>query len=416
MWLAANYKREADLPQGAADATRAENQPAAHYYGVSAGTPYLNSALSRALRDRNSAVALRSIKSLQEIVGRQNLFTGNGADALVDAMGSADRLVRYEAAFALAQALPQQSFNDSERVVPLLAEALSQTGTPSVLVVGTAQDAVNKMVDGLKGAGYQAIGATGADSAIGESAKLAAVDVILVSEDADPDRLFATASQNPRLSGASRIVITKTAGSPFAARAVNDRLLSVTQTTDPAALKPVIDQARAKGASLPLDTDLANSYATRAGQLLSNLAISNTQAMDLSAAETSLLSALNDARPDIVKSAGMVLSRLPLKSSQPALLAAASAEKPDDVKIALYKNLAHHAATFGRQIEGNQIEQLEKTVVDAPNLDVRASAAEARGALNLPAEQAKTLIMNQSTVLGGDKQQKPAGETPAAQR
>ena len=84
------------------------------------------------------------------------------------------------------------------------------------------------------------------------------------------------------------------------------------------------------------------------------------------------------------------------------------------MKIALYKNLAHHAATFGRQIEGQQIEQLEKIVIDAPNLDVRASAAEARGALNLPAEQAKTLILNQSSVPGAA--QAKQGEAPAAQR
>ncbi len=226
--------------------------------------------------------------------------------------------------------------------------------------------------------------------------------------------MFVNAGQNPRLSGASRLVITGTPGSPFAARAVNDRMLSVTQVSDPAALKPVIDQARAKGASLPLDAELANSYATRAGQLLANLAISNGQVLDLSAAEQTLLGALNDPRPDIMKSAGAVLARMNTKPAQPGLLVAASAEKPDDVKISLYKSLAHNAATFGRQIEGEQIATLEQTVIDAQNLDVRAAAAEARGALNLPAEQAKTLIINQSTGTGEKAQ--PAGETPAAAR
>ncbi len=37
LWLAANYKREADLPEGAKDPTVVEGQPSAHYYGVTAG-------------------------------------------------------------------------------------------------------------------------------------------------------------------------------------------------------------------------------------------------------------------------------------------------------------------------------------------------------------------------------------------
>jgi hypothetical protein len=416
LWLAANYKREAELPQGAADPTRPENNPPAHYFGVSSGTQYLNNALARSLRDRNSAVALRVIKSLQDIVGRQNLFQGNSSTALVDAMASSDRLVRFEAAFALAAALPQEPFQGQDRVVPLLAEALGQTGTPSVLVVGGAQEQVNTLIEGLKGAGYTVAGAAGADAGVSASTQLPAVDVIIVTDDlgADVDKLFAMASQNPRLSGASRIVITKTAGSPFAARAVNDRMLSVTQVTDPAALKPVIDQARAKGASLPLDQELANTYATRAGQLLSNLAISNSQTLDLLAAEQTLLAALNDPRPDIVKSAAAVLARMNVKSAQPGLLAAASSEKPDDVRISLYKSLAGNAATFGRMIEGEQVQTLEKAVVDEQNLDVRAAAAEARGALNLPVEQAKTLIINQSTGTGPQQPAPAAGETPAA--
>jgi len=44
LWLASNYKREVELPQGVTDPTRAENQPNAHYYGVSAGAQYLKHA------------------------------------------------------------------------------------------------------------------------------------------------------------------------------------------------------------------------------------------------------------------------------------------------------------------------------------------------------------------------------------
>ena len=39
--------------------------------------------------------------------------------------------------------------------MPLLAEAMSQTGTPSVLVVAPTQDQLNALVEGLEGRGLR---------------------------------------------------------------------------------------------------------------------------------------------------------------------------------------------------------------------------------------------------------------------
>src|SRR5262249_24819704 len=152
-------------------------------YGVDSGAQYLNNALARALRDRNSQVALRTIKSLQEIIGRVNLFSGNqgtGAPALIDAMASSDRAVRFEAAFAVAAAQPQQKFTGQDRVVPLLAEAMSQTGVPSVLVVMGDYAKANQLVEDLRKSGYNAVGGIGADAAVTASNQLPAVDVIVM--------------------------------------------------------------------------------------------------------------------------------------------------------------------------------------------------------------------------------------------
>src|SRR4029079_7841890 len=138
LWLAANYKREAQLPQGASDPTAPTDS--AHFYGVDSGTRHLNAVLARSVKDRDPAVSLRAIKSLQEIVGGATLFAGDAGQPLIDGMRSNDRLVRFESAFSVAAALPQQDFPGRERVVPLLAEALSQTGTSNVLVVASTDD------------------------------------------------------------------------------------------------------------------------------------------------------------------------------------------------------------------------------------------------------------------------------------
>jgi hypothetical protein len=402
LWLASNYKRESELPQGATDATRPENYPPGHYWGVSGGAKYLESALARAVRDRSAPVAFRSIRSLQEIVGQSNLFSSgeHTSQPLINAMQFPDRKVRFEAAFALAAALPQQNYEGSQRVVPLLAEALSQTGQPSVVVVMPSLDDVNKLVDGLKQAGFAAAGAINAEGAAAVANTLPAVDVIVVSEDIGAgrvDQLFLMAGENAKLAGAARLVMTKTNASIYEPRKVNEPLLSTTTATDAATLKAAIEDAQKHAGSLPMDAAQANEYATRAAQLLLKIGISRSQVYDLMPAKASILSSLADARPDIIKLGGGCAAFLNDRDAQSGLLAASSEEKAaDDVKISLYKSLALSAKLWGNLLDQPGVQNLEKVVAGATNLEVRSAAAEARGALNLPADQAKTLVVEQS--------------------
>jgi len=392
------------------DPTRLENQPSAHFYGVDSGVQYLNAALARALRDRNWQVSLRVIKSLQEVAGRTNLFAGGniarGAPALIDAMAAPDRLVRFESAFAVAAALPSQPFDGQERVVPLLAEAISQTGQPTALVMAPSQDQVNGVVTSLRQAGYNAVGATTPEQAVAMSAQLPAVDVIIIPEEMGAvavDRLLALAAQNGRLAGAAKLVVVRSGASPYAARAINDPLLSVTQAPDMAALKASADQARSKASSLPIDQASASNYALRAADLLYRMALTQIQTanpvFDLRGAEQTLLAALGDARPDVVKAAGRVLSLLNSQPAQGALLQTAQQQNTsDDVRVSVLNSLANSAKFFGDRLNPQQVAGLEQVINATNNADVRNAAGEARGALNLPAQQAKTLILQQSRV------------------
>jgi hypothetical protein len=402
LWLAANYRREADLPEGATDPTRGENQPPAHYYGVTAGPRILNAALARALRDRNSAVAFRAIRSLQEIAGQSNLFVDSSSRPLINAMSYPDRKVRFEAAFALAGALPQTSFDGQNRVVPLLAEAISQTGQPSVMVIAPSQDQVNQLVGDLKNEGYAAAGATSAEAAVNAAAALPAVDVLIVSEDlgqGNIDSLFLIARDSGKLAGAGRLILTKTNASEFEQRKVSDPMLVTSTANTAASLKPAIEEARTKAGALALDEAVATEYATRAAELMLKVGISRGQVFNLEPAKQALLGALSDKRPEIVKLAGQALALLNDADAQKALVATASdTATADDVKISLYKSLATSAKFFGNKLESSQVQTLESTVADATNLDVRSAAAEARGALNLPVDQAKALIVKQSKV------------------
>ncbi|HEX8339299.1 MAG TPA: HEAT repeat domain-containing protein [Tepidisphaeraceae bacterium] len=399
LWLAANYKREADLPQGEKDATRAADQPAAHYYGVTAGARFLNAALARALRDGNSAVALSATKSLQEIVGDANFRSGD-TSPLIDAMQYADRRVRFEAAFTLARALPQSAFTGQELVVPLLAEAISQSGRPSVLAIFPSQDAVNGIVEPLKADNYVTAGATNTSGALSAAAALPAVDVVVISTDlpaADVESLLGLLQQSPKTRGAAKLFVVKTTASDWEKRKATDRTFATTTATDAAGLKAAITSARETAGGLPLDAELATQYATRAGELIKQIAISRGQVLDLAPAQSTLLGALEDPRPEIVKLAGEGLGLMKTADAQKGLALKANTEGvADDVKVSLFKSLATSAKFFGNQLDEQQTSALENSVKSATNADVKAAAAEARGALNLPSEQAKALILDQS--------------------
>ena len=391
MWLAGNYKREVDLGTDK-DATMPEGTPSAHFYGVAAGTQYLNTALARALADNDAPVALKAVKSLQEIVGRSNLLAGPHGEALSDALRSPDRSVRFEAAFALAAALPDRSFNASDRVVPLLGEAIHQTGQPGLLVMFPS-GVVNAKIEELKGAGYNVVGAGNAEGAITAAAQLPAVDVVVVSDEVpatEVQSLLSTLASTPRLERAAKVIVSKSiTASP-------DPTLNYTPATDAAGLKPVIEAARAKTGGVPMDEKVATTYALRAADLMAKLAINGNKVLDVSQASQPLLASLEDTRPEVVKAVANVMALLNDKQVQTALANKAGDEKaPDEVKIALFKALATNAKNHGNQLDPDAVAIVQKSVASGTNLDVRSAAAEARGALNLPVDQAKTLIMGQ---------------------
>jgi len=87
------------------------------------------------------------------------------------------------------------------------------------------------------------------------------------------------------------------------------------------------------------------------------------------------------------------------KEDQAAVAGKALDEKaPDDLKVATFKALAKSAKQWGNQLDANMTDAVQKVVETSQNPAVRAAAAEAQGALNLPAERAKNLIIQQVQV------------------
>jgi hypothetical protein len=310
--------------------------------------------------------------------------------------------VRYQAAFALAESLPTEAFPGSDRVVPLLAAALSQTSKLNVLIVAPADnDQLNGLRAAVQSIGYPMVSASDPAQGATASAALSTVDLIIISEDSDVGGMIDLAQTTTELQGAPILVLTRSGASPYVVRSAPDPLLST-------ALMPAKDKLvdtlkieipnTLQHSGTPVMTDeQASAYARRAATLLANLAIARGQALDLSAAEDGTLKALSDSRPEIAQAAGRVLGMLDSATAQNGLAdKAIDDQTPADVRVSFFKSLANSAKFYGNRLDSGKIASIETIVAQEKNSDVRAAAAEARGALNLPADQARTLILAQS--------------------
>jgi hypothetical protein len=144
--------------------------------------------------------------------------------------------------------------------------------------------------------------------------------------------------------------------------------------------------------------ELAESYALRSVQAMLELAVSRNPVIDLSAALPALTGATRDARPEIRVLAGQVLAHLSSPDAQRAIAALAMDTSGDvNVRTAAFGSLVSSAKLNGNMLPDAGVGDIYQ-LVSAADTDpaLRAAAAAAYGALNLPSQKVKNLILDQA--------------------
>ncbi len=147
-----------------------------------------------------------------------------------------------------------------------------------------------------------------------------------------------------------------------------------------------------------IGADIAQEYALRSVQAMYKLAVSRNKIVDLSTALPALIEVTQKSGPQMRVLAAGVLARLESPEAQRAVATMAADEQNDNgVRIAAFGSLALSAKINANLLLTEQVEAIYKLVssTDAEP-DLRAAAAGAYGALNLPSEQVKSLILDQS--------------------
>lgn len=144
--------------------------------------------------------------------------------------------------------------------------------------------------------------------------------------------------------------------------------------------------------------ELAQAYALRAVQALLKMGVSRNPVIDLSLAQAALVGATRGEQQELQVLASQTLAYLNSPDAQRAIAEMALSDGSDmEVRIDAFASLANSAKLNGNLLPDATVDQIYGlTSSDETEPDLRAAAAAAYGALNLPSQKVKELILDQS--------------------
>jgi HEAT repeat protein len=394
LWLAARIKKDIDTPAGVSDPTQSPGQPPASFYALAGSARFMQDVLGRALKDGDSGVALRAIEALSKTAGAASLIEGPSASPLVAALTNAQREVRYLAAVALANALPQKKFKGDETVMVVFNEMLRQTGLRQALLVGGTGERRNVLKDALRSSGYDVIERDDADKAMMAIREVNGVDMVVLG---DPtfaagmvDRL-----RNDPFSAGVPIVIASTEERLVRLFKSDARVVLTGDQSGSADVAEAVGRAARAGAAGAMNNELAGQWAARAAGAIARLGETGNTVYDISKTRKALIAALGDSRVEVRMAAARALAMMSSSEAQQAMAALTLNPAVDEkIRIGVLGLLSDSLRRFGNQIDSQTAAAIVAAVAnDKEPMSVREAMAEVLGAMNLPSEKIKSLIL-----------------------
>lgn len=398
LWLMANLSRENFMPAKGVDKSYPKNWHPADYYLKVAGPLRQHDVLYRALQDRDYVLALDAIGALRLTAGTDALVNRQGTvQPLISALSYPDRRVRFNAALTMANARPDQPYNGSYRVVPVLCEAVRQSETRFAVVLSPDLDRANELAgilrDDLKfevAAGQTIEDVTDAISA-GPG-----VDLIVTSANSTGTMdLHRARANNYKLVAAPMIALADNNAELAQMNAIFENNLTVypilaTQTAE--ALKPAINTAISQFAGQPIGKEEAQTFAMDALNMLWEITIGTGHVYNAADAQPTLIDALADDRESVVMKSAEILALFNTLNAQQAICnSALDTKRSEQVQISLINSLALSATHHGNLLTDTQIDKILK-IVNTAKGDKAQAAARAHGALTLPASHVVEMI------------------------
>ena len=400
LWLGAQVKREFDLPISLKDATRAADDPPARFYVLSAGAKYQQDLLGRALEDRDWPVAIAAIEALGQTTGAETLVkpVEGGAQPLVEALSSSNRVVRYWAAVSLALALPKQRYTGSELVMPILAGALKQSGKKTAMLVAGKEETRNAMKDALRAAGFEVIDSPDGAKALDAAREAEGVDVAVLANDPDPMIAVNLIRRDPILASLPVVVAAQTSRFQQLAEA-DERVRLTSASPEGDEMATAVTGLLADVSGAPMTPELAGQWAVRAAGAIRKLGQTGNMVYNIARTQSALVAAAADERAEVRIAAAEALATLPGPVAQRAIAKLGIDSTVDEkVRLAALAALTESVRRFGNGLSDELSQAIVDIVTKAPAGEIRIAAAQVLGGLSLPSSQVKDLIIQAGDV------------------
>ncbi len=393
IWLSAILNKQANWPEGVEDPTWRDDLRGADFYMLAAGARFQQDVLARALDDRNTPVAYGAIGALANTAGAPSLVQPlpGGAQPLVQALTYPELKVRLLAGLSLAHALPQESFNGKDLVIPALNDAARLAGTARAVVVSGNQDTGNRVKAVLRDMGFDVIHTDLLQDALIQARQTSGIDLLVLAQVNNPREILSRLQMEAVLIGSAAIVIpTERESVPDAPR-ISVLPSNATDQDVQAAVQQAVEVVR--GADMT--EDRAAQWAIDAANAVRLLGTTRTTVFEIKDA-TAAMAELLAADTAAVQLAGAgALAVINLPAAQQALAAKALDEQADEaIRVGAFGAATESVRLFGNMLTDAQGQAVVETVNGSGAPAIRDAAAQLLGALNLPSERVRSLIVD----------------------
>ncbi len=398
LFIAANLKRENELPDGASDPIYGEDEYTPAFYALAAGPGVIQDVLAIGLDNLDTPLIRDAISALTRTAGGANLWTGSGdRRPLLEALQYPDRRVRYEAALALGKALPTQAFSGDYQVVPLLASAVRAGARTFAVVIADSNEDQTMYAAKLESLGYEVVAfAPSVAAASLQIAEAPGVDVVVVRQSRSNAMNSVEALRIGAKTSVAPVLVLADATDVFEMRQAlreNNRVLVNRVVMADEAFAASLDGVIASASGGRIDEGEAQIYAIEALTTLRDIAVNGTTVYSIGDAESALIGALtagDSSTPTLL--VAEVLSRIASRAAQQSILDAAFTAEAGQ-QVALLERVADSAKRFGNLSESRHIDRLMAIIQDGGTS--AEAAAQVHGSYNLPPSNVVELIINQ---------------------
>jgi len=391
LWLAAGFKREANLPEGLTDPMKGAND--APYYAMAAGPRFLLRVLDIGLREDDAPVSLGAIEALAQTGGAESLVQEikGGIQPLVRALSFPDRHVRFLASSALADALPTERFDGCAFVMSVLNEALRQKGKKTALLI-TSGTRANELKDAILAAGYDVV--TSDDGAKGMSAgrKGSGVDMVVLTRKPEPGTVIESMRSDPFYKAVPAVVLFQSADLRRQAKE-DGRTVLLPMSADATAIGEGMAKALALGIGKPLTSEEADAWIIRASRTVRVLGLTASGVHDVKRVVKALKENTLNENPAVQTAAAEALAVIDLELAQQALAQLGCSRATAPVRLKAFSALSESLRRFGNKVPAAESKKILEVVNGTEPLEIRRAAAKAQGAQNLSSDRIKSMVL-----------------------